>query len=44
MTGIARARYALEFKQEAIRLLQGGQAAASAAKTLGLSDQPLPTG
>ena len=41
MTGIARARYTLEFKQEAIRLVQGGQTVSSAAKTLGLSDQTL---
>ena len=41
MTRIARARYTLEFKQEAIRLVQGGQTVASAAKTLGLSDQTL---
>jgi len=41
MTGMARARYTLEFKQEAIRLVQGGQTVASAAKTLGLSDQTL---
>src|SRR5208283_1434122 len=39
MRGIARARYTLEFKQEAIRLVQGGQTVASAAKTLGLSGQ-----
>jgi transposase len=41
MTGIARARYTLEFKREAIRLVQGGQTVSSAAKTLGLSDQTL---
>jgi len=41
MAGIVRARYTLEFKQEAIRLVQGGQTVASAAKTLGLSDQTL---
>jgi len=41
MKGIARARYTLEFKREAIRLVQGGQTVSSAAKTLGLSDQTL---
>jgi transposase len=41
MTGIVRARYTLEFKQEAIRLVQGGQTVALAAKTLGVSDQTL---
>jgi len=35
------ARYTLEFKREAIRLVQGGQTVSSAAKTLGLSDQTL---
>jgi transposase-like protein len=39
MTGIARARYTLEFKQEAICLVRGGQTVALVAKTLGLSDQ-----
>jgi transposase-like protein len=29
MTGIVRARYTLEFKQEAIRLVQGGQSRAT---------------
>jgi transposase len=41
MTGQVRARYTLEFKQEAVRLIRGGQSVSSAAKTLGLSDQTL---
>ena len=35
------ARYTLEFKQEAVRLVRGGQTVSSVAKTLGLSDQAL---
>ena len=31
-----RARYALEFQQEAVRLVEGGQSQAAVAKTLGL--------
>ena len=41
MTGLVRARYTLEFKQEAVRLVRGGQTVSSMAKTLGLSDQTL---
>ena len=41
MTGLVRARYTLEFKQEAVRLVWGGQTVSSVAKTLGLSDQTL---
>ena len=41
MTGMVRARYTLEFKQEAVRLVRGGQTVSSVAKTLGLSDQTL---
>ena len=41
MTGLVRARYTLEFKQEAVRLVRGGQTVSSVAKTLGLSDQTL---
>lgn len=37
-TGTARARYALEFKQEAARLVEGGQSIAAA---LGVVDQTL---
>jgi len=35
------ARYVLEFKQEAVRLVTGGQSAASVARSLGLVDQTL---
>jgi transposase-like protein len=35
MTGIARARYTLEFKQEAVRLVRDGQSLFSVAKGLG---------
>ena len=36
-----RARYTLEFKQEAVRLVRGGETLASAARTLGASAQSL---
>ncbi|MEO8723947.1 MAG: transposase [Sphingobium sp.] len=36
-----RARYTLEFKQEAVRLVRGGEKLASAARTLGVSAQSL---
>ena len=36
-----RARYTLEFKQEAVRLVQGGQSIASVGRTLGVVDQTL---
>jgi transposase len=35
---VARARYTLEFKQEAVRLVEGGQSIAAAARTLGVVD------
>ena len=41
MTKTTRARYTLEFKQEAVRLVEGGQSIAAAARTLGLVDQTL---
>ena len=41
MTNATRARYTLEFKQEAVRLVEGGQKQASVAKTLGLVEQTL---
>ena len=41
MTKTARARYALEFNQEAVRLVQGGQSIAAAARALGVVDQTL---
>lgn len=40
-TGMARARYTLEFKQEAVRLVEGGQSIAAVARTLGVVDQTL---
>ena len=36
-----RARYTLEFKQEAVRLVENGQSIAGAARTLGVVDQTL---
>ena len=36
-----RARYTLEFKQERVRLVEGGQRIAAAARTLGVVDQTL---
>ena len=36
-----RARYTLEFKQEAVRLVEGGQSIAAAARTLGVVEQTL---
>jgi transposase len=41
MTKTTRARYTLEFKQEAVRLVESGQSQASVAKTLGLVEQTL---
>jgi len=42
MTKTTRARYMLEFKKEALRLVEGGQSiAAAAARTLGLVEQTL---
>lgn len=41
MTKTTRARYTLEFKREAVRLVEGGQTQASVAKTLGLVEQTL---
>jgi len=41
MAKTARARYTLEFKEEAVRLVTGGQRVASVAKTLGLAEQTL---
>jgi transposase len=34
-----RARYTLEFKQEAVRLVESGQSIASASRTLGVVEQ-----
>jgi len=41
MTKKARACYTLEFKQEAVRLVEAGQSIAAAARTLGGVDQTL---
>ena len=41
MTGNVRGRYTLEFKQEVVRLVRGGQATFSVARTLGISGQTL---
>ena len=41
MAKISRARYTLEFKQEAVRLVEGGQTIAAVARTLGVVDQTL---
>jgi len=41
MTKMARARYTLEFKQEAVRLVEAGQSIAATARTLGVVDQTL---
>ena len=38
---MTRARYTLEFKQEAVRLVEAGQSIAAAARTLGMVDQTL---
>ena len=39
LTKTTRARYTLEFKQEAVRLVEGGQSIAAAARTLGVVEQ-----
>ena len=36
MTKSVRARYTLEFKQEAVRLVEGGQSIAAAARSLNM--------
>ena len=41
MKKATRARYTLEFKLEAVRLVKGGQSAAATAKILGISEQTL---
>ncbi|OZB82027.1 MAG: hypothetical protein B7X28_04155 [Halothiobacillus sp. 13-55-253] len=41
MTKTTRARYTFEFKQEAVRLVEGGQSQASVARSLGVADQTL---
>jgi len=37
----ARSRYTMEFKQEAVRLVVGGQSIAAVGRTLGVVDQTL---
>jgi transposase len=41
MTKARRGRYTLEFKQEAVRLLESGQTMAAAARSLGVVEQTL---
>ena len=41
MTKTSRARYTLEFKQEAVRLVDNGQSIAAVARTLDVVDQTL---
>ena len=41
MTKSKRGRYTLEFKQEAVRLVESGESAASVARTLGVVEQTL---
>jgi transposase-like protein len=41
MTKSTRARYMLEFKEEAVRLVTGGERVATVARNLGLSEQTL---
>jgi len=44
MTKAKRGRYTLEFKQEAVRLVESGQTMAAAARSLGVVEQTLATG
>ena len=41
MKGAVRGQYTLEFKQEAVRLVRGGEGVSSVAKSLGISGQTL---
>jgi transposase len=41
MTKSTRARYTLEFKQEAVRLVESGESIAAAARSLGVVEQTL---
>src|ERR1700685_222402 len=41
MTNAKRARYTLEYKQEAVRLVESAQSIAAAARSLGMVDQTL---
>jgi transposase len=41
MTKASRKQYTLEFKQEAVRLVESGQSIAAAGRNLGVVDQTL---
>ena len=41
MTKATRARYTLEYKQEAVRMVESGQSIAAAARSLGVVEQTL---
>ena len=41
MTKATRAQYTLEFKQEAVRMVESGQSIAAAARSLGVVEQTL---
>lgn len=41
MTKTVRSRYTLEFKQEAVRLVQSGQSMAAVSRSLGIVEQTL---
>ena len=41
MTKATRARYTIEFKQEAVRLVESGQSQAAVARSLGVVEQTL---
>jgi transposase len=41
MRNVKRGRYTLEFKQEAVRLVESGQKLAAAARSLGVVEQTL---
>ena len=41
MTKATRARYTLEFKQEAVRLVESGQSIAAAARSVGVVEKTL---
>jgi transposase len=41
MSKLARARYTLEYKLEAVRMVKGGQSLAAVSKILGIADQTL---
>ena len=41
MSGKVRARYTLEYKQEAVRLIRGGQSISAVSKSLGVAGQTI---